>query len=220
MLDLVKKSTILFLLVSFLGCQNKQPKEVSDLFLSKSKVVASNEYTIAYNNLIDTFSTRVLNNLLEAESIYKYKIDSLLCFNKTGIRFICCRHLYVNLPDASSDDLQFIYGEKINGQWYFFTGASIVIPRKIASNHDVRKPLSYEELHQIALQEIYAPYLKESGEINEDWFKSHFENTGMCSQCKTREDFQKRILESVAAQWANRDTTQPIKHLNAKQTPL
>jgi hypothetical protein len=156
---------------------------------------------------------------VEAEGIYQYCLDSLFAFNTKGDRFITCRHLYVNIPKASADELKFYFGEKIQGRWYFFPGASIVIPRSMVKGHDASKPLSYQQLHQIALKEVYSGYLDSFGNINEDWFIKHFENVGMCADCKTREDFQKSILEGVAAQWANRDTTQPIKPLPNRQLP-
>jgi hypothetical protein len=76
------------------------------------------------------------------------------------------------------DDIQYLYGEKIDDKWYFFTGPTLSVPRSMIKNHDVHKPLSFEQLHQIALKEIYSGYLTQKGEINEDWFTSHFEDAG------------------------------------------
>jgi len=34
----------------------------------------------------------------------------------------------------ASDGIHFFYGEKIDGRWYFWTGAYLVIPRDVPSN--------------------------------------------------------------------------------------
>src|SRR5687767_11025254 len=117
-LDRTKFAIIGLLIV---GC-NFIHNSDTDRYAAISKgIVGEKEYHLVYGMLIDTVDMWVLNKLhsLEAETIYPYKIDSLLCFNKTGDRFITCRHLYVNVPDATSDELRFYYGEKINSKWYF-----------------------------------------------------------------------------------------------------
>jgi hypothetical protein len=77
----------------------------------------------------------------------------------------------------------------------------------MVAGHPENQPLSYQQLHEIALKEVYSGYLDAMGNINEDWFKMHFENVGMCADCKTSEDFKKNFLEGAKALWANRDTT-------------
>ncbi|MGZ3863673.1 MAG: hypothetical protein ACXVPN_09640 [Bacteroidia bacterium] len=219
MLNLGKKIAIYILtLLWIVGCNPSRNTE--DQFRNASeKTVGTEEYTSIYNQAKDTLDTWVINKLMdvEPETKYPYQLDSLLCFNTDGSRMITCRHLYVNVSGATSDDLEIFYGEKINGKWYFFEANSIVIPRKMAGDFDLTKPLSYQQLHKIALKEVYDGYLNEKGEINEEWFKGHFENVGMCSECKTREDFQKNIVAGSGAIWQTRDTTRPIILLNKKE---
>src|SRR5690606_35758371 len=72
-------------------------------------------------------------------------------------------------------------GEKINEQWYFWRGGYIVIPREIYSGHDPTQPLSYSQLHEQALKEVFGGYLTKDGQINEEWFEFHFEKDGWSS---------------------------------------
>ena len=104
-------------------------------------------------------------------------IDSLLCFNTKGDRLISAK-LMQQLNNDVADGIDFMYGEKINNKWYFFSGAYITIPRNMLKDHPINKPLSYQQLHQIALKEVYGGYLKSNGEINEAWFTSQFEGPG------------------------------------------
>ena len=214
MLNLGKKNIFLLLSILLVSCTHNTHKE--KLFSFKSKqIIGENEYSLTFNKLKDSMNIWVLNKLrrFEAEAIYKFQMDSLLCFNSNKDRFISCRHLYVNIPDATSDDLQFIYGEKINGGWYFFKGESIAVPREVVENHNIYEPLSYQQLHEVALKEVYSGYLNSKGEINEEWFTLHFENVGWCSKCKTSEDFRKSRIEGIGINWLNRDTTKPILQL-------
>jgi hypothetical protein len=217
----MKQKLIIFFGLIIFSCIDHANKKGD--FKSKSiSTVGIMEFKICYSALLDTFNIWIINNLREVESelIYPYKIDSLLCFNKEKNRLITCRHLYVNVRSASSDDLQFVYGEKINAQWYFFKGASIVVPRSMIKGQDIHKPISYQQLHQIALKEVYSGYLNSNGEINEEWFTGHFENAGWCSKCKTKEDFQKSRLQDVKTLWLQRNTSQPIKQLQVKNEKL
>ena len=219
MLNLDKKIITVMVSLLLLQCGNSN---FTDYEKKSKEIVGSDQYSKVYSSLVDSLDTWVQNKLrlVEAETIYPYKLDSLLCFDKKGTRLITCRHLYVNIPDATSDDIQYIYGEKIFDKWYFFKGASIVIPREMADVGNVSIPLSYAQLHKVAIKEVFSGYLDPFGTINEEWFRQHFENVGVCFECKTREDFQKNIVAGSAAIWSTRDTTQPIKRLEKTKIVL
>jgi len=174
-----------------------------------------------YNIASDSLKLWILNKLgtytFEVGK-FEYQLDSLLCINNKKNRLITCLLEKVIVKGADSDGLIFFYGEKINNKWYFFKGSSIVISRKMIKNDSLETSLSYKQLHQIALKEVYNGYLKDNGKINEEWFTSHFENVGWCSTCKTTEDFQKSRLEDVRTLWLQRDTSLPIKQLPTKNS--
>lgn len=218
----------LFLIATYItillnSCINNDPISISNNYKIKSEaIIGSNNYIDLYKKINDTIETWVLNKfqIVEAESRYRHKVDSLMCISSDSTRLITCMHIYVDLSDAVSDNLQFYYGEKINNNWFFFRGESVVILRSMIKDHLVNQPLTYQELHEVALKEVYSGYLDRFGNINNAWFESYFENVGWCIDCKTKEDYKKSRLESAIALWANRDTTQPIKLLPKKDTVI
>jgi hypothetical protein len=166
----------LFVLTFLLNCtsSNKTPLDVS------LHQIGICEYANIYNNLQDSFRLWVFlkaRNVIP-ETSHSYILDSLICFNKDKTRFIGCSHIYNSFSNGTMDDIKYVYGEKINGHWYFLRGPSLTVPRSMVSGHDIHTPLSYYQLHQIALKEIYSGYLTQKGEINEMWFTSHFEDAG------------------------------------------
>jgi len=227
MLDRGIKLLISFLFFSFFSCDNGERKnQANSTFLKKSlQTIGEKEYAAVYKSFSDTLYHWKLNKLYSStDSSFSISyLDSLLCFNKTKNRMITCvLYRYVK-PDQEgvSDEIDFFYGEKINEKWYFFGGSEhLIVPRDVFEGHDIHKPLSYIQLHQMALKEVYGGYLKGNGEINEEWFTARFENVGWCGKCKTTEDFQKAHLENVRVNWMRRDTTQPIKQLPVKGDKL
>ncbi len=175
------KAYYYLLLVGISSCNLFEKKEE---ITSIEKIAVSQmtkiDHDSLYNKITDTLTYWVASSLgsVEAEKIYSYKIDSLICLNTDKTRLICARHLYVNVINSNSDDLQFLFGERIMNKWYFFKGPSIVIPREMVPNHPLNKPLNYQQLHQIALKEVYGGYLKADGTINENYFTSQFEDSG------------------------------------------
>lgn len=229
MLDQDKKKVYLFLLILFSLFACKQEDN------NKENLLKIKYDTAIYKSLVDSFKIWTINKLssVEAEILYPYKVDSLICFNTNKTRLISCRHLYVNIPDATSDDLQYIYGEKIGQNWFFLKGPAIVIPREMIKGQDIHQPLSYIQMHQVALKEVYGGYLDADGKINENWFTNHFEDRGWgsinnqsyfdwCFKGKRytneKEFYQASHMCKVKSNWLNRDTTQPIKQLPAKDS--
>ncbi|MGE0568483.1 MAG: hypothetical protein AB7O73_11080 [Bacteroidia bacterium] len=155
-----------------------------------------------YKLLCDSFEKWKINKLhfSEAELIYNYILDSLLCFNQNKNQFISCRHLYDSInKNVTSDDLQFIYGILIRGNWYFYRGPSIVIPREMVKDQPENKPLSYQQLHHIALNEVYSGYLNADGSINEEWFNQVYSKKE--TEFKSKEDFEKFYIAISKLIW-------------------
>jgi len=216
-------SSLLLLALVIYAC-NSSTREESERYLTKSisAIKTREEYYKIYNAAKDSIATWALNEI----GYYKYfgvsknyLLDSLLCFNSDGTRLITSILSYHTDSNAKADGIDFFYGELINGKWYFSSGAYLTLPRELY-NDNVKAALTFSELNEIALKEVYAGYLDAFGNINEDWFTQHFENVGRCAACKTREDFQKNTVLGVAAQWSTRDTAQPIKRLDDKSKVL
>ncbi len=160
---------------------NDSKKSTKDYSLKTDQIVNLKDRLLIYENFKDSvqlWSSHKLGLYTFDKVNFDYYVDSLLCFNKNGDRFVGCIIQYTLIKNAPSDGLIFGYGEKIEGAWYFFRGAAIVIPRSMVKGHPINQPLSYAQLHQIALKEVYGGYLKSDGSMNEAWFTSHFEDIG------------------------------------------
>lgn len=206
MLNHAKIFIILGVTAALFSCNNINNEKPSYLLISK-KLIGTSSYFEVLTQINDSLNYYVSNKLIEyeAEYSYEYKLDSLICFNKNANRLIGCRHLYVNIPNAIADDLQFMLGEKIKDKWYFYKGASIVIPREMVKGHDIHKPLSYKQLHEIALKEVYSGYLNDKDEINESWFKAYFDDDMMSfKKYKNKEEYNKLVISQCKGIWAER----------------
>lgn len=237
MLNRGSKYFLLFF-VLIVGCGNPSNDLVNDessvslYYQTKSlSIIGRPEYINIYNNASDSIAHWQINNLGDYSFAFKQikKLDSLICFNKSGDRLVSAIHRYRN-ESSPSDELLFFYGEKINGLWYFFRSGSVTLPRD-HYKHSFSSPLSYRELHNIALKEIFASYLLPNGQINEKFFTDQFEGSGWgdlttqelsdwCFKGKRYTDlkeFYKAVhLCKVKANWMSRDTTQPIIPLPPK----
>ncbi|HXB40721.1 MAG TPA: hypothetical protein VNZ49_09275 [Bacteroidia bacterium] len=216
--------------VFLMGCVNSD-KKIKDISI---KYAGNDIYSETFEKANDTLTSWKLNNLYGSnDSTFNTTcLDSLLCFNTSKNRFISALLSRTTVKNASMDGLVFFYGEKINNQWYFFRGASIVIPRSMVKGHDISKPLSYEQLHEIALKEVYSGYLTSKGEINEEWFAKHFEGPTWGDfnrqgdldwalkgkRFTNRKDYYEYFhLKAAIGIWETRDTTQPIKTLKKEK---
>lgn len=230
----------LFILVSFLisSCNFNQIEFDKRFSIASKRIVPPDKYKRIFNNASDSILSWAANRL----GYYKYcgeskncYLDSLLCFNSSGNRFIGCILKQQLLEEGVADDIDFFYGEKINNQWFYFSGANVFIPREMYKDQNIHTPLSYQQLHQAALKNIYSGYLK-NGQINEAWFTEHFEGIGWGDFqhqetsdeylglkgkrfTNRREFFEAIHLQSVKNNWVARDTTQPLVPLPVKNLP-
>ena len=105
-----------------------------------------------------------------------YKLDSLICFNNSNTKLIGSLQQFSGSMNKKlfSSGIHYFFGEKINNEWYYWTGAYIVIPREMFEGHDPKKSLSYDQLHKTAMREVFSGYLTKDGQINKKWFDYHF----------------------------------------------
>ncbi len=223
------------ILYFFLVSCNTSSKEQDLIQFSESKI-GCKKYLEIYNKANDSISAWVLNDLDNYTMKYQqsYKLDSLLCFNSQLNRFIAAIHCYRNVS-TPSDELCYFVGEMINNKWYFFlTSETVTLPRKMYLKTEVI-PLTYQQLHEIALKEVFSPYLKPNGEINEEWFIKKFEGPGWGSMedqsyfdwcfkgkrySNKKEFYEANHLCKVKRNWMDRDTTKPIIPLPSKEVKL
>lgn len=217
MLRLDKKiylTAIMFILFMH-ACKNKSV-ELSDkrnmCYETSKKAVSKNTYYSVFNQANDSVKNWVDNSLKGylSQKLNSWLIDSLVCFNKGGDRCIMAlstRKTYFN--NSVQENIDFLLGAKIKSKWYFFKGPAIALPRELYQQSK-NIPLSFSKMEEIAMDEVFSGYLKKGHdgqfEINDAWFKFHFEGPGWC-QCKTKEEYEKAYLEKVKGEWLYRDTT-------------
>jgi hypothetical protein len=201
---------VLITLLTFY-CKNID-KDTDKNYQKVSKAVTSgNIYENVYINANDSIRTWLKNNLLPYRYLQynEWRLDSLICFNKSIDR--CVMSIMVKAiryKTSVQDGLEILYGAKIINQWFFFNGASVVLPREFYQK-DIHTPLSFEKMHEIALKEVFGGYLTPEGEINEQFFKDHFENSGWGLTNGKKEDYEKIYLQKVNNNWywAKKDTS-------------
>jgi hypothetical protein len=151
--------------------------------------------------------------------LYGWQIDSLICLNSSANKCVASLLMKVDLSKSTADGVDFLYGTKIENQWYFFRGPSIHLPREYYQK-DTHTPLSFEKLHEIAMKEIFSGYLKKDKaskwEINERFFDQVVPKSnepvasgfGECFTCKSQEEY---VMYIVRKNWQYRDTTRMAK---------
>ncbi len=180
--------------------KNENKEKMNSIYNFSYNHIDIKEYDFVSTLLNDTIARWTQNNLKfwEGERLNQsIEIDSLKVFNMDRSRFvtaILARN--IKYKEVNADGITFLYGIKINNQWYFFTGAHIVLPREMYQK-DIHAPLSFAKLHEIAMKEVFSGYLIEkktkkdmgwwkntfapeynySYEINDKWFDYHFKTS-------------------------------------------
>lgn len=209
-----KLLVMLFLITAVVSCSRykkydaKEINKIRDNAMNVSKsVLGEKEYNLIYNNMKDSIDNWIANRLgyyTYWNSAIKYQLDSVLCVNKERNKIIAGILLPFVEEDGLSDDVQYFYGVKVKGVWYFFDGATIVVSRGYYQEN-IHQPVSYEVLRQIATSNIYRSYLKKNAQgewaINERIFErissKNADNRGYggCVDCKTEEEYYMHLVE-------------------------
>ncbi len=199
---------LLLALLIFIGGCKPSPK-----YITKEEV-----YKVAFSNPeeVEQIRTAIYDSMAvwKKEKVERYnmapyvkmKIDTLICFNKERDKFITCKLNSIK-STHSLDDISYFYGVKINRQWYFFGGPTFSIARK-----DKRKPPSFEQLSNMAYQEVFSGYLKKNKEgqleINDDFFADLTSGAWYrgTPYPHDKETWDKRYLEIVSENRSKIDT--------------
>jgi hypothetical protein len=175
------KFYFLILIFSIYSCdykRNEREKKEKLIYGTSLGIMKKKEYDNVLYKAKDSLNFWIKNGLHFYD---KYqKIDSLICFNKNKNR--CVMALLDSSPEGIYDGIHYFYGAKFNNKWYFFGGATIYLPREFYQK-DIHQPLSFEKIHEIALDEVYSGYLKKKDkgfwanlfgktewELNDDFF--------------------------------------------------
>ena len=188
MLKLETRFSLLLCLLCFLfACGDSKRKELREkrmLYKEHSmKQAHPEEYIYVWNAARDSIK-KWANNRLGYNTIYAdhtWYLDSLISFNKKVDRCV----MAVSYQDdywSPSDGMDYFYGAKIKGIWYFFFwGGHFVLPRDYYQS-DVHQPLSLEKFNDLAMKNIFRGYLKKNSkdewEINDAFFTYQLEDAG------------------------------------------
>ncbi|GHT86376.1 hypothetical protein FACS18947_6190 [Bacteroidia bacterium] len=208
---------IICLIFFFASCDKytrydiKETKKIRTNCINKSQVLLGEEYWLVYNSAVDSINSWIDNeigNFSYWRSLINYQLDSVLCVNKERDKIIMSILLPYIGEKGIQDDIEYFYGVKVQGQWYFFGGPTLVLPREFYQE-DIHTPLSFEKLKQIATAEIYRGYLKKGRngqwEINENFFQD-LTSVAWCTDCTTQEDWDRKYLLIISENWSKRDT--------------
>ena len=173
---------IICLILSFTSCSkykqydSKEIKETRATCMHVSEELLGKEYWKVYNSAVDSIESWIDNgigNFSYWRSLINYQLDSVLCVNREQNKVIMSILLPYIGEQGTAEQIEYFYGVKINNQWYFYGGPTLVLPREFYQE-DVHTPLSFAKLQQIATAHIYRGYLKQGKkgqwEINERFF--------------------------------------------------
>ncbi len=183
----IKIGGVLILLCTLFTCKNNLNTAVRDkriLYKAHSiKQIGNKAYLNVWNAARDSVKTYIDNHLVRFTTYnnHVWYLDSLVSFNKKADRCVMALS-YQDNPSSPSDCMEYLYGAKINGKWYFFLGGGqFVLPRDYYQTN-VRVPLNIEQFNDIATDNIFNGYLKKDAagkwEINDAFFVAHFEDVG------------------------------------------
>lgn len=201
MLNHVTKYVSLILFVLFVACnqREKESKERNQKILELSRsIIGKQEYDSIYQQTLDSLNTWCLEQLSRYRSVwsFNYRLDSVLCFNTEKDRMVTAILVQCDRLTCEMDDVHYFYGAKIKGQWYFFMGGGAMAILRENYQSDIRIPVSFEKLHELAMEEMLRGYMKKNKagiwQINEAFFTHHFEGVNWG-------DFNKQTHEDTVA---------------------
>lgn len=161
-MQLLKGNWKIVCLFFFLSCQNEWKNKLEkDIYQFYKQ-----NYYVNYNNIYNQCNDSIDYWMADSLDLAKYLItdtnftlDSVLIFNQDSTRLFTTLNVkIVNNKNAEVDYIYELGGAKIHGKWYFFFGASLVVPREMFSDK-LYEPLSFKRLSQIAHEQYHAKYI-------------------------------------------------------------
>jgi hypothetical protein len=215
-----QNSWLLFILTAFLfSCQsNNDKKEINDFNFKDVDSVYNKRNltklsTELYTRASDSVRTWIDHDLraYQYEKGNDWQIDSLICINSDESKAVLVILNKDKYPTSKNDGIQYFYGVQISSRWYFFKGPFIVLFRESYSLPK-EKPLTFPQLHAIAMKEVFRGYLKKNAqdewEINERFFDriefqfekwAYFDNKGVQikNETLTKDSLTKLFLQTA-----------------------
>ena len=130
----------------------------------------------------------------------EYQIDSLICFNAK--KNMCFTGILRQMTDKEEvmDSIWEFFGIKIKGQWYFFSGASLGLPREYYQKN-IHTPLSFEKLKELAMRHLYYNYIRRS-KINDAFFEPYYKYDADNIPCTNKAKRESSWLKQCGENWS------------------
>ena len=133
----------------------------------------------------------------------EYRFDTVFCFNNQGDKFVTSFFIQGDRKNGGMDDIERLYGVKIQSKWYFIGGSTLALPRQYF-NKDILTPISFEMLERLAAHFVYRNYLINDGQgglvINDDFF-SDITSQAYCGNCTTQQQWDSAYIRSSRLKW-------------------
>lgn len=221
MLHHVNKLYCILLIVVVVSCNRELSSEQLRQMRERAyhvsiNTVGSDSYWTIYKAMNDSVKVWAENELgfyryLNRDSIdygAQFQIDSLLCFNVEKNMCFTAILRQMTEKDAPSDDIWHFFGIKINGQWYFFRGATLILPRDFYQKENY-PPLSFDKLKELAMKHLFQTYLRKSqdGEwvINDAFFNDYYKYDAVNRPVTTEAERDSSWLRACERNWSRRN---------------
>lgn len=219
-MDILRRGRQIYMLIILLtlhSCSDTSEEDRILYYGCSTKLIGLDEYKIINKLAVDSINSWISNDLYISKMqrySTQWKLDSLACFNSQRDKAVFA--VLNQRSSTVSNSINFLYAVEIERKWYFFYGPTIYL-----DTDGVNAPqANFTKLHEIAMQEVFRGYLRKKDlgfwrnvfgkaeyEVNEGWFKSHFEGPGWDRNCRTAECYEKLYLAKVQNNWKHRDTT-------------
>lgn len=191
--------------ILLVSCNSNNTNNQENYYSMSKSITGETSYNRIFNCIedsLDNWKSKNVSVSYNNKNNFKLLFDSLICLNSEGDKFLVGLHMYTLLNDGSSDGLIFFNGIKIENNWYLLRGPSVVIPREMFKNHPINQPLSYQQLHEMALKNVYKGYLKADGSINDAMINHYFPKNE--NDFKTRKEYERYYLALSKNIWLER----------------
>lgn len=201
-MKLRKESSVIFIFILFcFSCKETSENTLLNSSFEKYKQLYFRTYVDVYSASVDSIESWLTDSIESTQmaTYFPFQIDSVFIFNNDSTRmFTTINFSSSPLKNDIADMIREFGGAKIQGKWYFFFGASMVVPREMFGDK-VFEPLSFERLSEVAHEQMYPTITKDyTGQYHasEQFFINAVMNprTYGCTSCDTKEEIDSMIV--------------------------
>lgn len=156
---------IKILLVGYVLVLCSCDSELSDYYALQEQLSRDNEVRAVHKEITDSITSWVSDSLLGYKHIFfesSWNVNNIIFFNTDKNKFVSTlNNSSTNWINKQADNTYMIYGVKIKGNWYFFQGATYILPRGTWQN-EFYDPMTSEELDYLGYDFFLSYYIKKT----------------------------------------------------------